>query len=112
MKLINLHVESSLQIVLCNIGVTFFISVCVIVSYLIALLDYQMAVLMQLDTIIDKQNEGLQMLRQLLSVTRGASGKDMLEDMPPKPLSEVHELNALCENLSNEDFKKNGSVLY
>ena len=71
-----------------------------------------MAVLMKLDTIIDKQNEGLQMLRQLLSVTRGPCGKDMLEDMLPKPLIEVHELNALCENLSNEDFKKKMVVYF
>lgn len=61
---------------------------------------------MKLETIIEKQNEGLQMLRQLLSVTRGAGGRDMLEDMLPRPLTQVVELNALCENLSDEDFKK------
>ena len=44
---------------------------------------------MKLETIIEKQNEGLQMLRQLLSTTRGVGGRDMLEDMLPDPLDQV-----------------------
>ena len=57
---------------------------------------------MKLETIIEKQNEGLQMLRQLLSTTRGVCGRDML----PDPLDQVDQFNALCEKLSGEDFKK------
>ena len=42
------------------------------------------------------------MLRQLLSTTRGVGGRDML----PDPLDQVDQFNALCEKLSDEDFKK------
>ena len=75
-------------------------------NYVITILDYQTAVLMKLETIIEKQNEGLQMPRQLLSTTRGVGGRDMLEDMLPDPLDQVDQFNALCEKLSDEDFKK------
>jgi hypothetical protein len=62
---------------------------------------------MKLETIIDNQNEGLRMLRQLSTATRGVGGSDiMLEDILPEPINEVVAFNALCKQLADDEFKK------
>jgi hypothetical protein len=63
---------------------------------------------MKLETIIENQNEGLRMLRQLATVTRGVGGSDtcMLEDVLPEPINEVLAFNELCEKLADDEFRK------
>lgn len=58
---------------------------------------------MKLETITQKQDEGLPLLRVLLGATRGVNGNDMLEDVLPKPIN----LEEMCGRLSmEENFKK------
>ena len=51
---------------------------------------------MKLETIIQKQDEGLSMMRVLLGATRGISGNYVLVDILPKP----------ADRLEEEKFKK------
>ena len=69
-------------------------------------LDFQRCVLTKLDLIIEKQDEGLSMLRMLLGATRGADENDMLEDVIPKAIDSVEELNKLSSRLDDEEFMK------
>ena len=62
---------------------------------------------MKLETITQKQDEGLALLRVLLGATRGVNGNDMLEDVLPKPMDTIPDLEEMCGRLSMEDnFKK------
>ena len=69
-------------------------------------LDFKRCVLTKLDLIIEKQDEGLSMLRMLLGATRGADKNDMLEDVIPKAIDSVEELNKLSSRLDDEEFMK------
>ena len=69
-------------------------------------LDFQRCVLTKLDLIIEKQDEGLSMLRMLLGATRGADENDMLEDVIPKAIDSVEELNKFSSRLDDEEFMK------
>lgn len=55
---------------------------------------------------IQKQDEGLAILRLLLSATRGVNGNDMLEDVLPKPIDNSEEMAALSSRLTEEEFQK------
>lgn len=46
------------------------------------------------------------MLRRLLTATRGVGGSDMLEDILPQPVDGVMRFDGLCEQLSDDDFRK------
>lgn len=59
-----------------------------------------------MDTMIEKQDEALSILRVLLSATRGVGGNDMLEDILPKPMDSVEELEELSARLADEDIRK------
>ena len=69
-------------------------------------LDFQRCVLTKLDLILEKQDEALSMLRMLLGATRGADENDMLEDVIPKAIDSVEELNKLSSRLDDEEFMK------
>lgn len=56
--------------------------------------------------LIEKQDEGISMLRVLLSATRGVGGTDMLQDVLPKPIDSVEDLEALSVRLEEEAFMK------
>ena len=69
-------------------------------------LDFQRCVLTKIDLIIEKPDEGLSMLRMVLGATRGADENDMLEDVIPKAIDSVEELNKLSSRLDDEEFMK------
>lgn len=48
---------------------------------------------------IEKQDEGISILRVLLSATRGVGENDMLEDVLPNPIDSVEDLKALSVHL-------------
>ena len=68
--------------------------------------DFQRCILAKLDTMIEKQDEALSILRMLLSATRGVGGNDILEDLLPNSVDSMADLEALSARLADEDFKK------
>lgn len=72
------------------------------------MLDFQINVLMKLDTILERQNEGLGILRQILAATKGRStdDTDIIEDILPKPLETPDQMKEFCCQLDDDSFKK------
>jgi hypothetical protein len=56
--------------------------------------------------LIDKHEEALSILRVLLSATRGVHNEDILEDIIPKALDSVDELEELSSRLDDDDYRK------
>lgn len=69
-------------------------------------IDFQKSVLTKLETIIQKQDEGLSMLRVLLGTTRGVGGNDILEDILPKPMNDNKDTEDMLSRLEEDNFKK------
>lgn len=70
------------------------------------LADFKRSVLAKLDTILQKQDEGLVMLRTLVASTRVAGGADVLVDVLPKPAETTEDIAQLCAKLEDESIKK------
>ena len=62
--------------------------------------------LTKLETLIEKHDETLAILRVLLSATRGVNENEVLEDILPSPLNSVEDLQGLCSGLDDEEFRK------
>lgn len=62
--------------------------------------------LTKLETLIEKHDETLAILRVLLSATRGVNENEVLEDILPSPLNSVEDLQGLCSRLDDEEFRK------
>ena len=56
--------------------------------------------------ILENQNEGLSIIRMLLGATRGTDGNDMLEDILPKPIDSVEDLEQFSSRLDDEEHLK------
>ena len=69
-------------------------------------LGFQRSVLTKLETLIEKHDETLAILRVLLSATRGVNENVMLEDILPSPLDSTEDLQELCSRLNDEEFRK------
>lgn len=70
------------------------------------ILGFQRSVLTKLDTLIEKHDETLSILRVLLSATRGVNDKELLDDILPSPLDTVEEMTEFCSRLDDEEFRK------
>ncbi|CAB4013447.1 Hypothetical predicted protein [Paramuricea clavata] len=71
--------------------------------------DFQRCVLTKLDIMIEKQDEGLSILRMLLGATSKATANTdvMLEDIIPSPVDSVDDLNKLSSRLDDDqEFTK------
>ncbi|XP_046864389.1 uncharacterized protein LOC124458416 [Xenia sp. Carnegie-2017] len=67
---------------------------------------FQRSVLTKLETLIDKQEEALSILRALLSATKGVDEHEILEDVLPNPLDSVEELEDLFSSLDEEKSRR------
>lgn len=68
---------------------------------------FQRSVLTKLDTIIEKHDETLSILRVILTSTRGVDNDDaVLEDILSKPVDNVKDLKELSSRLEGETYKK------
>ncbi|XP_046856605.1 uncharacterized protein LOC124449685 [Xenia sp. Carnegie-2017] len=67
---------------------------------------FQRSVLTKLETLIDKQEGALSILRALLSVTKGVDEHEILEDVVPNPLDSVEELEELSSSLDEEKSRR------
>jgi hypothetical protein len=77
-----------------------------LIVFFICLPCFQRSVLTKLETLIEKHDETLAILRVLLSATRGVNENEMLEDILPSPLDSVQDLQELCSRLDDEEFRK------
>jgi hypothetical protein len=66
----------------------------------------QRSVLTKLDTLIEKHDETLSILRVLSSATRGVNDKELLDDILPSPLDTVEEITEFYSRLDDEEFRK------
>ena len=57
---------------------------------------------LKLDMILDNQKDQLTMLRNLANKTQGPDGED-IDDLVPKPMDTVEELEQLCNNIINPE---------
>ena len=68
-------------------------------------IDFQRTVLTKLETIIQKQEDGLSMLRMLLGATK-VDGNDILEDVLPQPLDTAEALKELNTRLEDDQYRR------
>ena len=69
-------------------------------------LVFQRSVLTKLDTLIDKHEEALSILRVLLSATKGVNDEEIIEDIIPNAIDSVDELEELSSRLNDDDYRK------
>ena len=74
--------------------------------YFIRSLGFQRSVLAKLYIMIEKQSEALSILQVLLGAAKAVGGRDMLEDVFPKPIDSPEELEKMSAGLSDEEIKK------
>ncbi|XP_046856603.1 uncharacterized protein LOC124449683 isoform X2 [Xenia sp. Carnegie-2017] len=67
---------------------------------------FQRSVLTKLETLIDKQEEALSILRGLLSAKKGVDEHEILEDFVPNPLDSVEELEELSSSHDEEKSRR------
>ena len=66
-------------------------------------LGFQRSVLTKLDTLIDKHEEALSILRVLLSATKGINEEEVLEDVIPDAFDSVEQLEEFSSRLQDDD---------
>ena len=69
-------------------------------------LGFQRSVLTKLDTLIDKHEEALSILRVLLNATKGVNEEEVLEDVIPNAIDDVETLEELCSRLHDDSYRK------
>ena len=65
-------------------------------------LGFQRSVLTKLDTLIDKHEEALSILRGLLSATKGIN-EEVLEDVIPDAFDSVEQFEEFSSRLQDDD---------